>query len=105
MSMKRLTGLVRSPKRSNAEIDAMPQAQEDIHFLTQEEFAAMEQAERPAVQKGCICPNNHQAKDGYVITSPSCQIHGCKSRYVERLGQVGFDARTVGVIHGTGGDR
>ena len=52
MSMKRPTGLVRSPKRSNAEIDAMPQAQEDIHFLTQEEFAAMEQAERPAVQKG-----------------------------------------------------
>ena len=55
---------------------------------------------RPVVATQCICPNNHEPDaHGMLITSPSCQLHGCRSRFipVSRLTQQ--SARTVGVIH------
>ncbi len=57
-------------------------------------------AEQPAVQRGCICPNRHQPdENNFIITSPSCEIHGCRSRYMQRSSLSQADARTVGVIH------
>jgi hypothetical protein len=63
-------------------------------------MAKRAQDEMPAVQKGCICPNGHQADEyGYIVTSPSCQLHGCRSRFVPMSRMTQNSARTVGVIH------
>ena len=71
-----------------------------------EEIAAMKEAARPAVSKGCICTNNHQLdSEGLIFTSPACAIHGLKSRYIESTGRNQRDARTVGATHRTNRDR
>ena len=57
--------------------------------------------ELPAVKSGCICPNQHQPDEttGIIITSPSCSLHGCRSRFVPMSRLTQQSARTVGVIH------
>jgi hypothetical protein len=53
-----------------------------------------------AVKSGCICPNAHQPDmNGIIVTSPSCQEHGCQSRFVPMTRLTQQSARTVGVIH------
>ena len=51
------------------------------------ELAAMREADRPAVSKGCICgPPVEIDGEMYVVRCPSCEIpgHGAHSRYTER---------------------
>ena len=55
---------------------------------------------RPVVATQCICPNNHEpAAQGLLIASTSCQLHGCRSRFVPVSRLTQQSARTVGVIH------
>jgi len=34
----------------------------------------------PLVARACICPNQNQPAGGYVVTSPSCEVHGTRTR-------------------------
>jgi hypothetical protein len=45
----------------------------------------------PLVQRQCICPNQHKAVNGIVITSPACLEHGLRSPLVVHDGRFGFD--------------
>jgi hypothetical protein len=45
----------------------------------------------PLVQRQCICPNQHKAVNGVVITSPACLEHGLRSPLVVHDGRFGFD--------------
>lgn len=57
-------------------------------------------AHQATVRTGCICPNGHQPDaNGFVITSPSCQDHGCRSRFIPMTRMTQQSARTVGIIH------
>ena len=57
-------------------------------ILTPAELAAMHEADRPLVSKGCICPKLKEEIDGvmYKVICPACEIHGTHSRYVPRPG-------------------
>ena len=64
-------------------------------------LATPEKQELRAVSQGCICPNNHEPdKDGFIVTSPSCLLHGCRTQFIPRSRLTEFDLRTPGVIHG-----
>jgi hypothetical protein len=96
-----------TPTWTPAQIEAMLALDGGTQRLVKpEEIAAMKEAARPAVSKGCICTNNHQPdSEGLIFTSPACAIHGLKSRYIESTGRNQRDARTVGATHRTNRDR
>ena len=72
-------------------------------LVSQEELVEMERQEIPAVQVQCVCRNNHEPVDGFIFTSPSCQQHGIRSKFLTQSRLTQYDERTVGVVHNTRG--
>ena len=71
--------------------DTLDQWRDESHIqriVPPAELAAMREADRPAVSKGCICPKLKEEIDGvmYKVICPACEIHGTHSRYVPRPG-------------------
>ena len=70
------------------------------HILSPDELAEMHKQDALAVRKGCICVNQHEPdENGLIFTSPSCELHGCRTRYIAGF-RLEDRARTVGAVHG-----
>jgi hypothetical protein len=89
---------------SDDQIEAL-MAMDGQRLISESELSLRENP-RPAVQLACICPPNHEGirhapnKDGFIITSPSCLEHGCRSRYLAHGSSLNArDFRTVGAVH------
>jgi hypothetical protein len=83
---------------SDEEIDAALERQ-GLHFLSPE-VQQDSQEDRPAAQKGCICPNDHKPNtEGLIYTAPSCTLHGCRTRW-PYSSQLNRTDRIAGSIHG-----
>ena len=75
------------------------------------EVAKMGQDARPAVTMGCICPKTitidgveYENKDGRPASIvPTCEIHGCKSRFIARTRLTQRDERQPAVGNRKGG--
>lgn len=72
--------------------DILDQWRDESHIqriVSPAELAAMREADRPAVSKGCICgPPVEIDGEMYVVRCPSCEMpgHGAHSRYIARPG-------------------
>ena len=91
---------------TEAQLEALLELEGDgsQRLLTPAELREMQEQDRPAVTKGCICPHNHEPftvnGETIICTSPQCQLHGCRSRFIPRSRLTQFDCRTPGVVHG-----
>jgi len=87
---------------SEAQIEAMLELDGlGQRIVSPDELAEMHEQDAPAVKRGCICPNGHKPDEsGLIFTSPSCELHGCRSRFVVMSRLTQGSARTPGVVHG-----
>lgn len=104
MSIPRITQMSRAQLKASLELDGLGHT-----LLDEEETKRLKVDLRPIVQRGCICPPNHEGNrheptaQGFLITSPSCEVHGFHSPHVERTSLSRQDVRTVASIHSRGG--